>query len=129
MNDKVKAWIDKAEGDYRTAGRELRTAERPNFDAVCYHCQQCVEKLLKGALLARGVEPPHVHDLVYLSKRLRDAGATWRFDEHELYFLSQSAVVFRYPGETASSDEGREAMEICERLRGELLRMLSEEAE
>ena len=75
MNDEVRAWIAKAEGDFATAERELRVASRPNYDAVCYHCQQCIEKLLKGALKSFGVEPPHVHDLGYLNKLLRGAGA------------------------------------------------------
>ncbi len=41
MNDTVKEWIDKAERDLATARRELAAVEQPNYDAVCFHAQQC----------------------------------------------------------------------------------------
>jgi len=53
MNEVVREWIDKSEGDYLTAAREAQ-ADPPNYDAVCFHAQQCVEKLLKAAVIAKG---------------------------------------------------------------------------
>lgn len=70
MNDTVNEWISKAEGDYATARRELRAAESPNFDAVCFHAQQCIEKLMKALLIRLGVVPPKTHDLVILDRLL-----------------------------------------------------------
>ena len=43
-------WIAKAEGDWVTANRELRARRRPNYDAACFHAQQCAEKHLKARL-------------------------------------------------------------------------------
>ena len=94
MNEQVRAWIDKAEGDFETAARELGVSPRPNYDAVCYHCQQCIEKLLKGALICFGVDPPYVHDIAYLTKLLRGAGISLAADERDLRLLSQSAWSF-----------------------------------
>jgi len=37
MNDTVEEWLAKAEADFRTAGREMRAGDQPNFDAVCFH--------------------------------------------------------------------------------------------
>lgn len=37
MNEVVREWIDKAEGDFRTASREMAVTEQPNYDAVCFH--------------------------------------------------------------------------------------------
>jgi HEPN domain-containing protein len=48
MNGTVKEWIAKAEGDYATAARELRAIESPNYDAACFHAEQCAEKLMKA---------------------------------------------------------------------------------
>jgi hypothetical protein len=48
MNETAREWITKADGDFRTAGREILVEEGPNFDAVCYHAQQCIEKLMKA---------------------------------------------------------------------------------
>jgi HEPN domain-containing protein len=40
MNALLQEWIDKAEGDFHTASREVRAIKSPNYDAVCFHCQQ-----------------------------------------------------------------------------------------
>lgn len=32
-------WISKAEGDFITAGREIRARKDPNYDACCFHSQ------------------------------------------------------------------------------------------
>jgi HEPN domain-containing protein len=76
MNLVVSEWIQKAEGDYRTASRELRAPDEPNFDAACYHAQQCAEKLMKAVLIAIGVTPPHTHNLIVLDGLLREAQPT-----------------------------------------------------
>jgi HEPN domain-containing protein len=50
MTPLTREWIDKAEGDFATARREIRVRQAPNYDAVCFHAQQCVEKYLKARL-------------------------------------------------------------------------------
>lgn len=77
MNGTVREWIDKAEGDYGVAERELGAGKRASYDAVCYHAQQCIEKLMKAVLVHRGVVPPKVHDLLHLDKLLRGACPSW----------------------------------------------------
>jgi len=72
MNDVVKEWMTKAEGDYRTACREFE-ADKPNYDAVCFHAQQCIEKYMKALLIEKGQVPPKVHDLAVLADFLREA--------------------------------------------------------
>ncbi len=44
--EKVRKWIKKAENDIKVAKDELNT-ENPVTDAICFHAQQAVEKLLK----------------------------------------------------------------------------------
>ena len=39
MNELTLEWVQKAEGDYDTARRELRLRRLPNYDAVCFHAQ------------------------------------------------------------------------------------------
>ncbi|MGH9448212.1 MAG: HEPN domain-containing protein [Terriglobia bacterium] len=73
MNATVREWVDKAEVDYATAGRELLATEFPNFDAVCFHAEQAVEKLMKAMLIHLGVTPPRTHDLVVLGGLLTPA--------------------------------------------------------
>ena len=57
MNATVKEWVAKAEGDYRAAERELHPTGTPNLDAVCFHAEQCAEKLMKALLIHLGVTP------------------------------------------------------------------------
>jgi len=39
MNALTLEWIDKAEGDFRTATREARVRKPTNYDAACFHCK------------------------------------------------------------------------------------------
>jgi HEPN domain-containing protein len=66
MNPLTQEWVDKAEGDFATAKREFEATFEPNFDAVCFHSQQRVEKYLKACLHEANVEAPRTHDLVTL---------------------------------------------------------------
>lgn len=127
MSGTVDAWIAKADGDYRTAHRELCAPDHPNYDAVCFHAQQCIEKLMKAVLISKGVVHPHIHDLVQLSKLLQPHVPAWRPNESEMRFLSQGGVTFRYPDEAATDEDAREALSICDVLRRELLSYLRPE--
>ena len=63
MNPLVDEWIAKAEGDFSTAQRELQVADMPNYDAVCFHAQQCAEKYLKAKLVDISIEFEKTRDL------------------------------------------------------------------
>ena len=43
-------WVSKAEGDFLLLERESLVTENPNYDGICFHAQQCVEKYLKARL-------------------------------------------------------------------------------
>ena len=64
----VKEWIYKAEEDYESAISLARKKKNPVPDAVCFHCQQCIEKYLKAYLSYHDVEPLEIHDLQVLRK-------------------------------------------------------------
>ena len=126
MNETIKEWVAKAEGDYHVAGRELKATTNPNYDAVCFHAQQCVEKLLKAALINGGKIPPRIHDLAELGRLLAQIYENWNWPVEELRFLSISAVAFRYPGEFADAEDAAKAFKICSRLRTRLLEILKQ---
>jgi HEPN domain-containing protein len=121
MNAEVREWIAKAEGDFAIANRELVADEAPNHDAVCFHAQQCIEKLMKALLLVKGITPPRTHDLVYLAHLLTPHCPTLRLDTEDLATLTNGAVEFRSPGHSASKREAVKAHSICKRLRSILL--------
>ena len=124
MNGTVKEWIAKAEADYSTATRELKAAESPNFDAVCFHPRQCVEKLMKALLIRPNIVPPRTHDLTELDRLLAPACARWSWPVQELRFLTRAAVDFRYPGESAGREDAAESLDIATCLRQRLRALL-----
>lgn len=124
MNATVKEWLDKAEKDFATARRELAAQEDPNYDAVCFHAQQCIEKLMKALLIQRGAVPGKTHDLAYLNQLLTPVCPEWSCPLEDLRFLTRAAVAFRYPGEAADREDASQAFDIATRLRDGLLRLL-----
>jgi HEPN domain-containing protein len=124
MNGTVKEWLHKAEKDYATAKRELAALEEPNYDAVCFHAQQCIEKLMKGLLIHRGILPTKTHDLAYLSQLLSPVCPEWSWPIEDLRFLTRAAVAFRYPGESADCEEAALSLEIATNLKENLLSLI-----
>ena len=124
MNEVVREWVAKAEGDFATASRELAATESPNYDAVCFHAQQCAEKYFKAPQIAHGATPPKVHDLVELHRLLAPVCPGWQWPVEELRLLSRSAVFSRYPGESAELREAQAAYDVCTRLRSRLRELL-----
>lgn len=124
MNDTVEEWIAKAEADFATAAREMRAEDSPNLDAVCFHAQQCVEKLMKGLLIHLGTVPSKTHDLVVLDQLLSATHANWSWSTHELRFVSRAAVVYRYPGESADREDAALSLRLAEKMKDRLLSSL-----
>lgn len=92
MNGVGDRWLELGRQDFRMA--ELAFNEGI-YNQVCFHCQQCVEKSLKGILANQGKTPPRTHSIVdiigllpteYLDD-LRDA-----MSEMDIYYIPT-----RYP--------------------------------
>ena len=62
IREAVKQWLAKAESDWATI-EILMASNRCPAEAVCFHCQQYVEKLLKAFLTLNSIEAPKTHDL------------------------------------------------------------------
>jgi len=120
MNSVVEEWITKAEADYDTACRESRVRKRPNCDAVCFHSQQCLEKLFKAILIQHRIVFPKTHDLEMILNMCLARYPLWEAIRPDVKLLSRYAVQFRYPGESANRQEARRAVQIMRRCRDEL---------
>ena len=128
MNDLTAEWIAKAEGDYATAGRELRARRRPNYDAVCFHAQQAVEKYLKAFLQEQGVDFPKTHNLIELLQLVVPLDASFELQRDLLIRLERYAVRYRYPGESADHDEARSAFNSARAVRKFIRQLLETKA-
>ncbi len=109
MNPAVAEWVSKAEGDFLTAGRELRARKLPNYDAVCFHAQQCAEKYLKAVLQENNKRIPKIHFLLELLAMILKFDGSYEFLKADLEVLEDHAVKFRYPGDEAEKDEAQAA--------------------
>lgn len=110
-------WVAKAEADFASAGREQRARKMPNYDAACFHSQQCAEKYLKAILQEESIAFERTHKLVALLDLLAE-----RYPEMEplrpsLVILTAYAVAFRYPEESADYAMAREAVALCKEIR------------
>ena len=100
----VGQWLEKAESDWRAVEILLTSEDKPS-DVVCFHCQQSVEKLLKGILTQNGVEAPRTHDIrrlaqlsqIYVPKLAELVDAADKLTVH--------GVATRYPGDFQQVDE------------------------
>jgi HEPN domain-containing protein len=120
MNVVLKEWLQKADEDYCVANREIRARKNPAFNVVCFHAQQCLEKYLKAVLSQQGKPFTKTHDLDVLLSDCLDRYPLWVAMRTDLKRLSQYAVQFRYPGESADRDEAVLAVKIMKRCRMEI---------
>jgi HEPN domain-containing protein len=90
-------WIRFAEDDLEAAQYLLGMTKR-KLEIICYHCQQCAEKALKGMYAFEGLDIPRTHDFRILASGLR-AFRDFSDHESELALLQPFAVVVRYPYE------------------------------
>jgi len=117
-------WIAKAEGDFATMQREMQVQNTPNYDAVCFHAQQCAEKYLKAQLQEAGIPFTKSHDLSVLLDALLPRDPGWNRLRPALELLTDFAVSYRYPGECADESLAREALTHCCIVREELRQSL-----
>ena len=117
MNDLVAEWVAKGDGDFNSAQRELRARRLPNYDAACFHSQQCAEKYLKAFLVTQAIEPPRVHNLVVLLGLCMEQDATFELLRPSLILLNSYAVDIRYPGDFATKEEAQQAVAAVKHVR------------
>lgn len=117
MNPATREWVDKAEADFATLERECRVRKRPNFDGACFHAQQSAEKYLKARMCDAGIEFSKVHDLLALLDDALIIEPLWEVFRRDLAYLSDFAVAYRYPGESATRNDALEALQRSRRFR------------
>lgn len=117
MHALTKEWIEKAEGDWRIANREIHVRRGANFDAICFHAQQCIEKYLKAFLQEQGHNIPKIHDLNQLLEHCLQYDGSLELHRDLFKDLTRYAVEFRYPGESANKEDARTALHHAKILR------------
>lgn len=118
MSDhEAKEWIAKAEAGYKAALDLARRRKDPLPEAVCFHGQQCAEKYLKAFLIAQQTPFPKIHDLIALKTLCVARDGSFELIQDLLLSLEGYDVAIRYPGETATIEDSREAVAAVKQVR------------
>jgi HEPN domain-containing protein len=117
----ITAWIRFAEEDWDDAQILARSGGKPR--SICFHAQQCIEKLFKAELMRLQAIVPRTHNLRELSDLLHEADDSWQATSIDLNRLSLAAVDLRYPDPNEPNPE----IEIALDLRLKLLERLGAE--
>ncbi|HPM02163.1 MAG TPA: HEPN domain-containing protein [Candidatus Cloacimonadota bacterium] len=114
-NQLVQNWFKKAESDLQNAEIIIKSlSDFKPLDTVCFHCQQAVEKYLKGFLIFLEIDFPKTHNIEVLIDLLSE-----KYPDIEQFesavILSKYAVELRYPDDYYMPDieETNEAISIA----------------
>lgn len=92
----LKEWVFIAKSDLDSAS--YLTHMKPFTTAIiCYHSQQCVEKLLKGFLALNGRPVPKTHNLLMLHKSCHRLDEEFSLILEQCVQLNGYATDIRYP--------------------------------
>lgn len=111
----ILRWLRKAESDLKVV-KHLLMIDEPPTDALCFHCQQAIEKYLKAFLTFRNVRVKKIHDMeAILNLCIEQDKEFGNLDKENISSLSLFAVEVRYPEEfyIPTLDEVKEYFEIA----------------
>ena len=123
-------WFKKAESDLK--GARILFEHDADFGLVCFHCQQAVEKYLKGFLIYKTGILYEGHNLVKLCQKAAKYEKDFKKFYKDCSFLNTYYVETRYPAEDPliiTLEEVEECLNIVERIKGFILEILNQEGE
>ncbi len=94
-NKLAQEWFNVAEDDYRYA--LIGSKEEYIYPQVGFSSQQCVEKILKGLLVLKEIEPSKIHDLQKLYKEVVKYFPKLEGIKEECKLLNSFYIESRYP--------------------------------
>jgi len=104
QNPESLKWYDFAQMDM-DAATTLDKHMRPRpLEIICYHAEQCAEKMLKGFLVENGILPPKTHDLPLLCDKCIEIDSRFSEISDICDFLTAFGVQPRYPDELTILD-------------------------
>lgn len=110
----TKAWLTRAATDLRAAALDL-AANPPVLDDLVFHCQQAVERAMKGMLAWHDEPFGKTHNLETLGEACLRLDSTLRLLVDRAVPLTEYAWKFRYPGEAEgpTRDEAEHALAVA----------------
>ncbi len=96
----ASAWFKKANQDLKAVKFLLAGRDSDVLESCAFHCQQCIEKSMKGFLVHNGIRSKKTHDLKLISRSVLDIDATLVFISKNKVLIERItdfAVGYRYP--------------------------------
>jgi HEPN domain-containing protein len=121
----AKGWLSKAADDLEAA-EQLLKGSPALLGAVVFHCQQAVEKAMKGFLAWHDVPFRKTHELEEIGEACLAIDPALKEIIDSAVPLTQYAWKYRYPGETGSptQEEAEAALmiasEVCDAIASRL---------
>lgn len=103
----------------------MRARRNPNYDAACFHAQQCAEKYLKALLQEAQIPFGKTHNLSLLLDLLPERHSGMELLRPTLAILNAYAVEYRYPGESAEKEVARQAVMLAKEVKEAVLREIN----
>lgn len=118
MMPMTAALVAKAEMALKTAERELAAEANPNYDAVCLHAQQCVERYLKARLMEEDIPfPEYTQHLVVLLELCLEKDAAWETFRSHLRTLTTLAFQAEITEHITGFQAAKESVALCREFR------------
>jgi HEPN domain-containing protein len=113
-DDLIREWFTKADHDLKAA-ESLLKAEEPLNDVISFHCQQAVEKCLKGYMVYLDLKFTKTHEIGELISIIEEKDPEITPLTERADTLTDYAVEIRYPENflIPSYEEVREAIGIA----------------
>ena len=117
----TREWLQKAEGDFKTAGHLLQSGT-DFLDVATFHSQQAAEKYLKAFLVWHQIEFSKTHDIEALLKLAGKADDKIPEILRDAAILTPYGVDYRYPGDypDVTRHDAEQALRLADRVRVEI---------
>jgi HEPN domain-containing protein len=113
-------WLKKGERDLLTATHELSFGKDAVTESACFHCQQAVEKFIKGYMVFLDIEVTKTHEIGELITKCQGKDVEIAKFKEKADNLTDYAVEIRYPEapEAPALEEAQEALKVAESIKG-----------
>jgi HEPN domain-containing protein len=118
-SQRIYEWFRFGDADLTAAEHLAETLYPQPLEIICYHCQQAVEKYLKGYLVFNKVqEPPRTHNLMVLCACCSEYAPCFDSIVAKCNALNAYGVQTRYPDEIYISEaQMRKALEFAREIK------------
>jgi HEPN domain-containing protein len=116
MPSKKVSLLDRAKGDLKVAKAMLNETDDVVIDICAYHCQQCVEKIVKYLILAQGDTYASDHRSDIYLEELNDSNVKSLVQQIGSKIDSWATTIRYHHSILSNKKMVTEVIEICEKL-------------